>query len=157
MQRPERTLEARQRWALVLIWITPALWAVNYIIARKAPGVIEPYTLALGRWGLAGVLLVLIARAELWRERRAIAAVWYQYVVLGFLGMLVCGAWVYMGAKTTGAMNIALIYSASPVLIAVGAVLWLGERMRWLQVLGVVVALTGVVHVIVKGQWAALA
>ncbi len=157
MQRPERTLEARQRWALVLIWITPALWAVNYIIARKAPGVIDPYTLALGRWGLAGVLLVLIARAELWRERRAIAAVWHQYVVLGFLGMLVCGAWVYMGAKTTGAMNIALIYSASPVLIAVGAVLWLGERMRMSQVLGVVVALTGVVHVIVKGQWAALA
>lgn len=157
MALPERNPEARQRWALVLIWITPALWAVNYIIARKAPGVMEPYTLALGRWGLAGVLLVLIARAELWRERRAIAAVWHQYVVLGFLGMLVCGAWVYIGAKTTGAMNIALIYSASPVLIAVGAVLWLGERMRWLQVLGVVVALTGVVHVIVKGQWAALA
>ena len=58
MQAPERTLEARQRWALVLIWITPALWAVNYIIARKAPGVIEPYTLALCRWGLAVTHLV---------------------------------------------------------------------------------------------------
>lgn len=135
----------------------PALWSVNYIVARKAPGVVEPYTLALGRWALAGALLAFMARAELWRERRSIAAVWYQYVVLGFLGMLVCGAWVYQGAKTTTALNIALIYSASPVLIALGAMLWLGERFIFRQGVGVAVAMAGVMHVVVRGQWSALA
>ena len=149
--------EPHTRLARVLIWVIPALWAVNYIVARKAPGVIEPYALALGRWSIAGLILTLVARQELWRERASIAAAWYQYVVLGFCGMLVCGAWVYLGAKTTGAVNIALIYSASPVLIALGAVLWLGERFRWRQAVGVVIALVGVVHVVVKGQWAALA
>ena len=153
MQPPDR----RVRLALLSIWFIPALWAVNYIIARKAPGVIEPYSLALGRWGLAGLLLAWFARAELWRERRAVLAVWHQYVALGFFGMLVCGAWVYLGAKTTQAMNIALIYSASPVLIALGAVLWLHERFRPGQALGVLLALAGVVHVVVKGHWAALA
>jgi len=54
-------------------------------------------------------------------------------------------------------MNIALIYSASPVLIALGAVAWLGERFSARQALGVAVALAGVMHVIVKGQWLALA
>ncbi len=149
--------ESRLRLALLSIWVTPALWSVNYVIARFAPGVVEPYTLALGRWALAGALLVFVARAELWRERRAIAAVWYQYLVLGALGMLVCGAWVYLGAKTTVAMNIALIYSASPVLIALGAVAWLGERFTPRQALGVLLALAGLMHVIVKGQWLALA
>lgn len=150
--RPER-LETLARLA---IWVVPSLWAVNYIVARRAPGVIEPYALALGRWALAGLLLGLVARKELWAQRPAIAAVWYQYVVLGFCGMLVCGAWVYIGAKTTAAMNIALIYSASPVLIALGAVWWMGEHFRKMQALGVVLALVGVVHVIVKGQWMAL-
>jgi drug/metabolite transporter (DMT)-like permease len=145
------------RIARLAVWLVPAFWAVNYVIARKAPGVIEPYTLALGRWGLAGVILVWLARKELWQQRASIAAVWHQYLVLGFCGMLVCGAWVYLGARTTGAMNIALIYSTSPVLIALGAVLWLDERMRWQQVAGVVVALVGVVHVVLKGQWLALA
>lgn len=145
-----------ERLARLAIWVVPALWAVNYIVARSAPGIVEPYALALGRWALAGMLLAIVARQELWMRRRAIAAVWYQYLVLGFCGMLVCGAWVYIGAKTTAAMNIALIYSASPVLIALGAVLFLGERFRWLQALGVVIALTGVVHVIVKGQWMTL-
>ncbi len=151
LSRPEQ-----ERWALLGLWLIPALWAVNFIVARWAPGTIAPYALALGRWAIAGVLLGFVARQELWAQRRAILAVWHQYVVLGFCGMLVCGAWVYLGARTTGAMNISLIYAASPVLIALGAVLWLGERFRWTQVAGVVVALAGVVHVVVQGQWLAL-
>ena len=148
--------EARHRLALIVIWLTPAFWAINYIIARRAPGVVEPHMLALGRWALAGALLALMARHELWRERRAILFVWHQYLVLGALGMLICGAWVYLGAKTTGAMNISLIYAASPILISLGAVAWLGERFAPRQMLGVFVALIGVMHVVVKGQWTAL-
>lgn len=146
----------KERLALLGLWLIPALWSVNYIVARWAPGVISPYTLALGRWSVAGVLLVAVAWRELWQERAHLAAAWYQYLVLGFCGMLVCGAWVYVGAQTTVAMNIALIYSASPVLIAVGAALFLGERFRLAQAFGVLVAMAGVVHVIVKGQWLAL-
>ena len=148
---------SRESHALWLLWITPALWSVNYIVARTAPGVIEPHMLALGRWALAGFILSVIARSELWRERRSTWRAAWQYLVLGALGMLVCGAWVYKGAQTTTAMNISLIYAASPVLIALGAVIWLGERFSWRQGLGVVVALSGVFHVVVKGQWGALA
>jgi drug/metabolite transporter (DMT)-like permease len=149
-------LDAQTRLAKSAIWLIPLLWSVNYFVARRAPGVIEPYTLACIRWSLAGLLLSIHARAELLREWRQIVSVWYQYVALGFCGMVVCGAWVYVGAKSTGAVNIALIYSASPVLIAIGSVIWLHERMRWSQVLGVMLALSGVLHVIVKGQWSAL-
>ncbi len=140
----------RAQW---LLWLVPALWTVNYIVARKAPGVIGPYLLALGRWFVAGAVLWVLAGSELWRERAAIARVWWQYLVLGCLGMLVCGAWVYQGARSTQAINIALIYAASPVLIGLGAALWLGERLRQRQVLGVLLALAGVLHVLVKGQW----
>ena len=151
-----QTDQSRIRIALWLMWVTPALWSVNYIVARSAPGVVEPHMLALGRWALAGVILAFVARSELWRERSSTLADSGRYLVLGALGMLICGAWVYQGAKTTSAINIALIYAASPVLIAVGAVLWLGERFSWRQGVGVVVAMAGVFHVVVKGQWLAL-
>ena len=144
------------RVAQALVWLVPALWTVNYIAARKAPGVIGPYLLALGRWAIAALVLLLLAGPELWRARAALARVWWQYLVLGALGMLVCGAWVYQGARSTGAMNIALIYSASPVLIGMGAAWWLGERWGPRQAAGVLLALAGVLHVVVKGQWAAL-
>jgi drug/metabolite transporter (DMT)-like permease len=149
--------QRQTRLALVLLWLVPALWAVNYIVARKAPGVIGPYLLALGRWALAALLLYLLSGAELWRARLDLARVWWQYLILGALGMLICGAWVYQGARSTGAMNIALIYAASPVLIGLGSVVWLGEGFGVRQRLGVVLALAGVLHVVLKGHWTALA
>ena len=129
---------------------------MNYVVARTAPGIISPHVLALGRWFLAGLILAFIARQELWRERHTTLEVWPQYLALGTLGMLVCGAWVYWAAETTTAINIALIYAASPVLITLGAVIGLKERFSWKQGLGVLVALVGVLHVVVKGQWASL-
>jgi drug/metabolite transporter (DMT)-like permease len=148
--------ETRLRLALALTWIAPGFWSVNYIVARMAIGVVDPYVLAFGRWAIAGALLGLVARSELWRERAQLRAAWRQHLVLGALGMLICGAWVYLGARTAVAMNIALIYACAPILIAVGASLWLGEQMRRAQVLGVALALVGVAHVVFKGQWSAL-
>ena len=154
---PSAQPASKNRLAVPLLWIMPALGSVNFIVARAAPGVVDPHMLALGRWAVAGLILAFMARNELWRERRSTWQAGWQYLVLGALGMLVCGAWVYKGAQTTPAMNIALIYAASPVLIALGAVLWLGERFSWRQGLGVAVAMAGVFHVVVKGQWLSLA
>ena len=150
------SLQKQTRWALILLWVVPVLWTVNYIVARKAPGVIGPHLLALGRWGLAALVLVVLARSELWAQRGNIAKAWRQYLVLGALGMLICGAWVYQGARSTQAMNIALIYAASPVLISLGSVWLLKESINRRQIAGVCLALLGVVHVVVKGQWSAL-
>ena len=145
--------EAHVKLALALIWIAPGFWAVNYIVGRMAPGVIDAHSLALGRWTIACMVFSFVARAELWREREHLLRDWRQHFVLGALGMVICGAWVYVGAQTTVAMNIALIYMAGPILIASGAALWLGERMRPSQMLGVALALAGVAHVVFKGQW----
>ena len=155
---PTEALRAQRRsqLALVLIWFTPVLWSVNLISARLAPGVVSPHVLALGRWFLAGLILTWLARAELWRMRHEIRASWRQSVVLGACGMWVCGAWVYLAGESTGAMNISLIYASSPVLIAVGSVIWLGEHFSKRQWVGVVVAMSGVVHVVVRGEWAHL-
>ena len=152
MMRPEQRL----LWAQVLVWFIPALWAVNYFCARLAPGVVDPHILALGRWAIAGLILGGLARHEIWQARWQIWSDRWQYLALGTLGMLICGAWVYWGAQTTSAMNIALIYAAAPVLIAWGSAIWLDERMRPRQMFGVALALVGVVHVVVKGNWVAL-
>jgi len=148
---------SRYRLAIALLFITPALWSVNYLVARSAPGVIEPHALALVRWLVASFLFALGARAQLWEHRHHIAQNWKQFVVLGALGMWICGAWVYVGGRTTGAVNIALIYSISPVLIVAFSALWLKERISVAQTCGVALALAGVIHVVVKGQWMTLA
>ena len=42
------SLQKQTRWALILLWVVPVLWTVNYSVARKAPGVIGAHLLALG-------------------------------------------------------------------------------------------------------------
>lgn len=145
------------RIATLAIWLIPLLWTVNNLLARVAPGVVDPYTLGLMRWGFAGLVLGFVVRGELWRERRHIARHWHQHLVLGFLGMVVCGAWLYIGGETTSATNIGLIYAAAPALITLGSALWLRERMHALQWVGLALALGGVLHVIVQGHWLNLA
>lgn len=144
------------RWAAVAIWCVPAMWAFNFMVARMAPGVIEPHGLALGRWLIVTLSLGWWTRREIWQFRAHIREDWRRYLVLSIFGMLICGAWVYVGARTSSAMNISLIYASSPVFICLAAVFWLKERLRWWQALGVLLALSGVVHVVVQGHWATL-
>lgn len=140
------------RWAPVLLWVVPALWSSNYVIARAAEGVIAPHLLASGRWLLAGLILLpfvgrgLLAQRAVWRSE------WKQLLALGALGMWICGAWVYLGGQTTTSTNIALIYAATPVAIAVLSARLLHERLSVAQKLGGTLALLGLLFVIAKGQ-----
>ena len=146
-----------RRWAVALLFITPLLWSVNYLVGRMAPGVIAPHMLALLRWSLAGLVLLAFAWPELLAKRTSLLKNAWHYLVFGALGMWICGAWVYIGARSTSATNIALIYALSPVFIALISTLWLRERLGLLQWLGIALAFTGLVHVVIKGQWSALA
>jgi drug/metabolite transporter (DMT)-like permease len=149
-------MKTKARVAMVLIWFIPLLWTVNMVVARQAPGVVSPHVLALGRWALAGLILGAASYQELWRHRVTLRQQVWRYIALGGCGMWICGAWVYLAGETTVAMNISLIYASAPVMIAVGSVLWLGEHFSKRQMLGVVLSMTGVVHVVVKGDWAHL-
>lgn len=152
-----RLSPAMSLFSWLLIFLTPALWSVNYLVARKAPDLIAPHMLAFMRWGLAAILLAIFAWPELKAKRHLIWTERWHCLVLGMLGMWICGAWVYLGAHTTSANNIALIYALSPVFIALAAALFLNEHLRLRQWLGVSLALLGLIHVVIQGHWGAIA
>ncbi len=148
---------ARARWAGVLLWVVPALWSSNYVIARAASGVISPHLLALGRWSVALLVMLPFVWSGLRRHADVLRAEWRQLLTLGALGMWICGAWVYRGGESTSATNIALIYAVSPVAIAVAGVKLLHERMTGAQRVAVVFAVLGVLFVIARGDLRSLA
>jgi drug/metabolite transporter (DMT)-like permease len=148
---------ARRRVALVLLVITPGLWSANYIVARAAVGVIEPHLLAFMRWLFALGLMLPFAWRSLLDHRRAWRREWRRMLVLGGLGMWICGAFVYIGANTTSATNIGLLYALAPVMIAAGSAVFFGERMTPTQIAGVATAMAGMLFVLAKGSPANLA
>lgn len=147
------TPAARRRLALALILVTPALWAANYWVARTAPGVIEPHLLAFLRWTTALGLMLPFAWASLRRHWPTwLVREWPDLLMLGALGMWICGAFVYIGGQTTSATNIGILYATSPVLITVVSARWLGERLGAAQWGGLVLALAGMVLILAKGH-----
>jgi drug/metabolite transporter (DMT)-like permease len=146
---------ARKR-AEILLWIVPALWSSNYLIARLADGFIAPHALAFGRWALALALMLPFVARELFTRGLPWHREWKQLLALGATGMWICGAWVYLGARDTTAANIALIYAASPVAIAVVGTWLLHERMSRAQGVAVGFALAGVLFIISRGDPARL-
>ena len=130
---------------------------MNYLVARWAPGVIAPHALALGRWCVAALILGAFCHREIAAKRSAVATEWRHLLVLGAFGMWICGSFVYIGGRSTTAINIGLLYAATPVLIVCASVLFLRERVGVRQGLGVALGLAGVLHVVLRGDWPALA
>lgn len=148
--------DAERRLAIALLFISPALWSVNYLVARWAPGTIAPHMLALGRWSVAALLMGALCWREIAAKREHVLREGWRFMALGALGMWICGAFVYVGARDTTAVNIGLLYAVSPVLVALASARWLQERFTALQWAGVALALGGVLHIVIQGRWQAL-
>ena len=138
--------------ARVLLWLVPLLWSSNYIIARLGDGLIAPHALALGRWSLAGLILLPWMGRGLWARRAHVRREWLHLLVLGFFGMYICGAWVYIAGHSTSSTNMALIFAVTPMAIVAASAWLLHERMSRAHWAGVVLALVGLLWVIAKGD-----
>jgi drug/metabolite transporter (DMT)-like permease len=147
---------SHERLAFALMAITPALFSSNMMIAKLADHLFAPVALAFWRWTITLLILLPFTFAILWAQRRDIAREWLDLLILGALGMGVCGAFVYIGAETTSVTNIGLIYGASPVLIIVLARFIYGEAMSGRQALGVVFAFVGVVAIVTRADFTVL-
>ena len=157
--------EQQARWlgfserqiALVLLFIAPALFCSNMLTARLVHDSFPPVALAFWRWFATLGLLLPFTATALWRHRRDIQREWRDVLILGALGMGVCGAIVYIAADTTSATNIGLIYAASPIVIVALARLFYHEPLTPLQTAGILLSLAGVFTIVGRGDLQLLA
>src|SRR5437773_2221355 len=87
-----------------------------------------------------------------WRATRAIRAL----LVLGVAGIWGSTQFSYVAIYYTTAGNAVILQAATPVMVALGARFYLGERLEPLQWLGVTVSVFGVLLVVTSGRLAAL-
>lgn len=154
---PSPAVDDRERQiALILLFVIPVLFSTNIITARAVNEFIPPFALAFWRWGLAFLLFLPVIAPDLFRYRREILAEWRDLLVLGVLGMGICGAFVYIGADTTSATNIGLIYATAPIIIAGAATLLYREPLGRAKATGILVSLLGVLVIVFRGDIHAL-
>ncbi|MGE0499775.1 MAG: DMT family transporter [Rhizobiaceae bacterium] len=142
--------------AIAVMLLAPLMFSTNLIFGKSAVEEIAPFTLAFVRWALvAAILAPLLAR-----ERVALASLlrrdWPLVVLLGFLGMWICGALVYVAIAHTSATNGTLIYTTSPAIIILLEAALSGRRIGAREAVGCVIAFLGVAVIVLRGDASAL-
>lgn len=141
-------------WLLFLA--APVFFSSNIIFGRGITGDIGPFITAFIRW--AGATLIILP--FVYHDRRACLAFVRQHtllwLVLGILGMGICGGFVYWALTLTTASNATLIYTTSSLFIILFQWLFQGRALVLREILGMVVAFAGVAAIVLKGDIEAL-
>jgi drug/metabolite transporter (DMT)-like permease len=127
-------------------------WAGNYVFGEMVTREISPISLTFFRWAFA--VLPLIALAWLverpnWREA---CREWKLHLLQSVLGLTGYTLLLYAALGLTGAVNASVISAINPATIALGAAIFLHERLNRVQSLGIAVAFVGVSVVLTGGD-----
>src|SRR5207253_6206331 len=141
----------------LLLSLTSLFWAANIVLARYVAGHVPPMTLSCVRWIGSLLLLLPFAWPHLKRDWPALRARLPLMVLLSAMGFAFNNMLSYWALQYTEALNALLIQSAGPLFVALWSLALFGIRLTGAQLAGITISLAGVLTIILRGDWSALA
>ncbi len=143
MSTPAPTRTGLAPLVLIAILVTVLAWASAFVVIRGTAPYFSGGALALGRLAVGALLLGIVALRGRWVAPSA--REWLQIAGFGALWFGVYNIALNVSEQTLDAGTAAMIVNVGPVLIALGAGVFLGEGIpKWLAI-GAAVAFFGVV------------
>jgi drug/metabolite transporter (DMT)-like permease len=137
--------------AYVEVIFAVVVWGASFIATKLALRDLAPVTVVWLRFAI-GVIMLGVAttvRHQLaFPKRQEIL----YFAVLGFLGITFHQFLQSTGLVTAQASTTAWIVATTPVFMAILSVMFLHEKFDWLQVIGIILAVIGVLLVVSKGN-----
>ena len=141
----------------ILLTLTSLFWAGNIVLARHVAGHVPPLTLSCLRWIGTFLILLPFAWSHLKRDWPMLRAHLPLMLLLSALGFAYNNAISYWAMQYTEALNALLIQSAGPLFVALWSLALFGVRLTGAQLAGIAISLVGVLTIILRGDWSALA
>jgi drug/metabolite transporter (DMT)-like permease len=141
----------------LLLSLTSLFWAGNIVVARYVAGHVPPMTLSCVRWAGAFVMLLPFSWPHLTRDWPALRARLPLMIVLSATGFAINNAISYWALQYTQALNALLMQSAGPLFVALWSLMLFGVRLTWAQLGGIAISLVGVLTIVLRGDFSALA
>lgn len=146
--------QSRAYTALLLIVV---LWGSYPAMAKLALQDIPPVLLTTLRCAIASTFLAaMVMRAGAGAARTITPAAVGAFAVLALTGVAGSMHLSYLSLYYTTASNVVILQVATPVMVALGARLYLGDRLTRRQWIGVGLSAFGVLLVITRGRLAGL-
>jgi drug/metabolite transporter (DMT)-like permease len=154
--RVEYPLLVSDRRSYLLLVAVLFVWAGNFPLGKLALSEVGPLFLVGGRTLMAAPLLLGLARLSAPLDRPLVRRDYVAFSVLGLTGLVLNTTTWYWGLKWTTALNAGILGAASPIFVALGAAVLLGERLRPRTWAGIALTVTAVVVTVAKGSLAVM-
>ena len=141
----------------LLLSLTALFWAGNIVLARHVGDHVPPITLTTIRWFGTFLILLPFAWPHLKRDWPALRAHLPLMLLLSAIGYAFNNAISYWALQYTQALNALLIQSSGPLFVALWSLVLFGVRLTGAQLAGIAISLAGVLTIILRGDFAALA
>ncbi len=142
---PQSRTDSMHRTAYVLLLLTTLFWGGNAIAGKLAIGHISPMLLTTMRWALAFVIVASFGRRRFAADWALIRSNLPYLFGLGFLGFTLFNVALYGALVHTSAINVSIEQGGMPMLIFLFSFLLFRTPVSPLQILGLLMSLTGIV------------
>lgn len=131
-------------------------WSGNWVAGRAMRAAFDPITLNFWRWVVAALVLAPFALPALRGKGALVRRHAGILLLLALLGVALFQSLVYLGLRSTTAVNAVLINSSMPMFMLLCS--WLIERERASprQIAGMLISLLGILVILSRGSPAAL-
>src|SRR5438477_267376 len=137
--------------AFSLLALANLLWAGNWVIGRALRDAFEPVALNFWRWLIAALVLAPFALPELARARVTLRRHAGLLALLALAGVAVFQTLVYLGLKTTTAINAVLLNSSAPLFMLLCSWMLERETPTRRQLAGMLVSSVGILLIVSHG------
>ncbi|OQP01018.1 DMT family transporter [Geobacillus sp. 44B] len=140
----------------IFLVLANLFWAGNYLFGKYVVTEIGPLWLTFIRWSIAFLFLLPISYfLERPRYGEIMKQFWLPLSITGILGIIGYNLLLYGALKYTSPMNAAIVNALNPAIIVILSYFLLKERMTFVNVIGFIVSLAGVLFILTNGhlQW----
>jgi len=136
----------------LLLILAPMFWGGNVVAAKMVVGEIDPFLLLSARCVGATLFILPFSWRFLSADWPVIRRTWPLLMAFGALGYALYNVLLYLGLTTTTAVNSAIETGALPMMILAANFIIFRVRATVLQVVGVLIAISGVMLTATHGD-----
>lgn len=135
-------------FALIAIFF----WSFNNLIAQRFASDATPLELATGRWTFAALILLPLTFKSLKKSIPFFQKNWLWLMMLGISGIVFDNTLIYVAGHTVSAADIGILSVIGPIFLALLSYVFLKTPIRPVQLIGMGIALAGVLIIITNGH-----
>ena len=140
----------------ILLTLAALGWGGNAVAGKLSTDGWQPFTIMAVRWLLVVAVILPFAWKHIKADKAILKERGHYLLGLGMFGMALFSLLMFLALRYTTAINVSIEQAAMPVMIILANFFIMSQRVHFLQIVGVIVSIAGVVITTSEGNPAQL-